>query len=150
MRERERENNCGDHIFYLWVLLLPLRLILSLRKLWGFLLYGFPKENFVCLLSLVIIVVYVILSIKILRSYCLNDKNLTWMTHIINLLPLFLRRVHIFNMFHLFEEGPYLHCSSLQGNSVSSSSMFLLARMDLYHYCSSLQGKSFHYTPSLS
>ena len=45
-------------------------LILSLRKLWGFLLYGFPKENYLCLLSLVLclcfIVVHVILSVKIL------------------------------------------------------------------------------------
>ena len=64
--ERERENSCGDHIFYIWVLLLPLVLILSLRKLGGFLLYGFPKENYLCLLSLVIFVVHVILSDKIL------------------------------------------------------------------------------------
>ena len=62
----ERENNYGDHIFYLWVLLLPLVLILSMRKLQGFLLYGFPKENSLCLLSLVIIDVHVILSDKIL------------------------------------------------------------------------------------
>ena len=33
-----------------------------LRKLWGFLLYGFLEENSLCLLSLVIIHVYVILS----------------------------------------------------------------------------------------
>ena len=44
----------------------------------GFFLYGFPEENSLCLLSLVIIVVHVILSDKILRSYCLNDKNITW------------------------------------------------------------------------
>ena len=41
-------------------------LILSLSKLQGFLLYGFPKENTLCLLSLVIIDVHVILSDKIL------------------------------------------------------------------------------------
>ena len=65
--ERERERTTiGDHIFFLWVLLLPLVLILSLRKLSGFLLYGFPKENSVCLLSLVIFPVHVILSDKIL------------------------------------------------------------------------------------
>ena len=69
--ERER-TVVGDHIFCLWVLLLLLVLILSLRKLRGFLLYGFPKENSLCLLSLVIIGVHVILSDKILRSYCLN------------------------------------------------------------------------------
>ena len=61
---RERENNCGDHIFCLWVLLLPLLLILSLRKLRGFLLNVFPKENSLCLLSLVFIVVLVILLVK--------------------------------------------------------------------------------------
>ena len=43
------------------VLLVP---ILSLRKLWGFLLYGFPKENSLCLLSLVFIAVHVILLVK--------------------------------------------------------------------------------------
>ena len=76
--ERERERIAiRDHIFYLWVLLLPLVLILSLRKLWGFLLYGFPEENSLCLLSLVIIVVHVILLDKILISYCLKDKNST-------------------------------------------------------------------------
>ena len=44
----------------------------------GFFLYGFPEENSLCLLPLVIIVVHVILLDKILRSYCLNDKNITW------------------------------------------------------------------------
>ena len=43
-------------------------LILSLRKLRGFLLYGFPEENSLCLLSLVMclcfIDVLVILSVK--------------------------------------------------------------------------------------
>ena len=63
--ERER-TTVGGHLFYLWVLLLSLVLILSLRKLWHFLLYGFAKENSLCLLSLVIIDVYVILSDKIL------------------------------------------------------------------------------------
>ena len=64
--ERER-TAIGDHLFYLWVLLLPLVLILSMRKLKSFLLYGFLEENFVCLLSLVIIVVNVILLDKIIR-----------------------------------------------------------------------------------
>ena len=68
----------GDHLFYLLVLLLPLVLILSLTKLRGFLLYGFPEENSLCLLSFVMIVVHVILSDKILTSYCLNDKNIAW------------------------------------------------------------------------
>ena len=61
--ERER-TTIGDHLFYLWVLLLLLVLILSLRKFWGFLLYGFPEENSLCLLSLVFIAVHVILSVK--------------------------------------------------------------------------------------
>ena len=65
--EREREKTVvGDHFFCLWVLLLPLVLILYLRKLLVFLLYGFPEENSLCLLSLVIFVVHVILSDKIL------------------------------------------------------------------------------------
>ena len=60
---RER-TSCGDHLFYFWVLLLPLVLVLSLRKLCGFLLYGFPKENSLCLLSLVFIAMHVILLVK--------------------------------------------------------------------------------------
>ena len=43
----------------------------------GFSPLWFPKENYLCLLSLVFIAVHVILSDKILISYCLNDKNLT-------------------------------------------------------------------------
>ena len=43
---------------------LLLVLILSLRKLRGFLFYGFLKENSLCLLSLVFIAVHVILSVK--------------------------------------------------------------------------------------
>ena len=74
---RERDNCCQRSSLCFRVLLLLLVLILSLRKLWGFLLYGFFEENSSCLLSLVFIAVHVILSDKILRSYCLNDKNLT-------------------------------------------------------------------------
>ena len=33
-------------------------LILSLRKLRGFLLYGFPEENYLCLLSLVMYLLF--------------------------------------------------------------------------------------------
>ena len=69
-----REIICWRSSLFFWVLLLPLVLILSLRKLWGFLLSSFPEVNSLCLLSLAIIVVHVILSNKILRSYCLNDK----------------------------------------------------------------------------
>ena len=70
--------SCGDHLFYFQVLMLPLVLILSLRKSRVFLLYGFLEENSLCLLSLVFIAVHVILSDKIIRSYFLIDKNLTW------------------------------------------------------------------------
>ena len=38
----------------------------------------FPQGKTFVSLFFVIIVVHVILSDKILRSYCLNDKNLTW------------------------------------------------------------------------
>ena len=34
-------------------------LILSLRKLQGFLLYGFPKKNYLCLLSLVMCLCFI-------------------------------------------------------------------------------------------
>ena len=65
-RTSERENNCQRSSLCLWVLLLLLVFILSLRKLRGFLLYGFPEENYLCLLSLVFIGVHVILLDKIL------------------------------------------------------------------------------------
>ena len=81
MRERrswdKRENKCWRSSYCLWVLLLPLVLILSMRKLQGFLLYGLPEENICVYCLLRLIVVHVILTDKILRSYCLNDKNLT-------------------------------------------------------------------------
>ena len=73
MSEREKTlglergtTTVGRSSLCFWVLLLVL--ILSLRKLWGFLLYGFPKENSLCLLSLVFIVVHVILSDKIMLA----------------------------------------------------------------------------------
>ena len=47
---RERLLLSGDHLTGFGVLLLVL--ILSLRKLRGFLLYGFPKEKTLCSLSL--------------------------------------------------------------------------------------------------
>ena len=62
----ERENKFRRSSLYFWVLLLLLVLILSLRKLRGFLLYVFPEEKSLCFLSLVIIGVHVILSDKIL------------------------------------------------------------------------------------
>ena len=65
-RTSERENSCQRSSLCFWVLLLLLVFILSLRKLRGFLLYGFPEENSVGLLSLVIIAMHVILSDEIL------------------------------------------------------------------------------------
>ena len=63
----ERETAAVGRSSY-YFLVLPLVLILSLRKLQGFLLYGFPKENSLCLLSLVLclcfIAMHVILSVK--------------------------------------------------------------------------------------
>ena len=44
----------------------------------GFSSLWFPRGKSLRLLSLVIIVVHVVLSDKILRSYCLKDKSLTW------------------------------------------------------------------------
>ena len=74
----ERDNSCRRSSLCFQVLLLLLVLILSMRKLQGFLLYGFPEENYLCILSLVFIAMHAILLDKILRSYFLNDKNITW------------------------------------------------------------------------
>ena len=64
---RERETVAVGRSSY-YFMVLPLVLILSLRKLHGFLLYGFLEENYLCLLSLVLclcfIAVLVILSVK--------------------------------------------------------------------------------------
>ena len=54
----ERSSLCFQVLF--------LVLVLSPRKLRGFLFYGFPEENSLCFLSLVIIYVHIILSDKIL------------------------------------------------------------------------------------
>ena len=59
---RERLLLSGDHLIVFGVLLLVL--ILSLRKLRGFLLYGFPEENLCVYFLLCLIVVLVILSVK--------------------------------------------------------------------------------------
>ena len=68
MREEELaqvrdRTTVGDH---LCVLILLLVLILSLRKFQVFLLYDFPEENSLCLLSLMIIDVHVILLYNII------------------------------------------------------------------------------------
>ena len=59
--ERERKR-CWRSSLCFQVLVLVL--ILSLKKLHGFLLYGLLEENSLCLLSLVFIAVHVILSVK--------------------------------------------------------------------------------------
>ena len=60
---RERENTVvGRSSYYFGVFLLVL--ILSLRKLRGFLLYGFPKENICVYCLLCLIAVIFILSVK--------------------------------------------------------------------------------------
>ena len=61
-RTRERLLLLGDHLTILAFYLLVL--ILSLRKLWGFILYGFPKKIFVSIVSCFLIDVLVILSVK--------------------------------------------------------------------------------------
>ena len=63
--ERERLLLSGDHLTIFWFTFF-LVLILSLRKLRGFILYGFPEENSLCLLSLVIIDVHVIIAVMII------------------------------------------------------------------------------------
>ena len=63
--ERERQKLWRSSLCFRVLLLV---LILSLRKLRGFLLYGFPKENLSVSCLLCFIFVHVILSIKILRS----------------------------------------------------------------------------------
>ena len=60
---RERETTAiGRSSYYFWVLLLVL--ILSPRKLRGFIIYGFPKQNICVYCVLCLIVVLVILSVK--------------------------------------------------------------------------------------
>ena len=61
-QEREILLLSGDHLTVFEVLLLVL--ILSLRKLWGFLLYGFPEEKLCVHCLLCFIVVLVILPVK--------------------------------------------------------------------------------------
>ena len=63
---RERLLLSTDHITIFGVLLLVL--ILSLRMLQGFLLYGFFEENICVHCLLCFIVVHIILSDKMLRS----------------------------------------------------------------------------------
>ena len=61
-QERERVLMSEDHLTIFGVFLLVL--ILSLRKLRGFLCYGFPKENICVYYLLCLIAVLVILLVK--------------------------------------------------------------------------------------
>ena len=61
-QERERLLLSGDHLTIFGVLILVV--ILSLRKLQGFLLYGFSEENICVYCILCLISVIVILSVK--------------------------------------------------------------------------------------
>ena len=65
-RQKKKTTAVGSASYCFGVL--HLVVILSLRKLQGFLLYGFPEEKYLCLLSLVMclcfIAVLVILSVK--------------------------------------------------------------------------------------
>ena len=60
MRERDY---CCQEIILLFSSFTVLVLILSLRKLRGFLLYGFPKENSLCLLSLVMCLCFIAMNV---------------------------------------------------------------------------------------
>ena len=61
-QERDRLLLSGNHLTIFGVLILVL--ILSLSKLWGFLLYGFPEEKHCVHCLLCLIGVLVILSVK--------------------------------------------------------------------------------------
>ena len=60
----DKRETTAVEISYLCFRVLILVLVLSLRKLQGFLIYGFLEENYLCLLSLVFIAMHVILSVK--------------------------------------------------------------------------------------
>ena len=62
---REKKD-VGDHLFCLWVLLLPFGAHSISEEVPGFSPSWFPQGKSLCLLSLAIIVVHVILSDKIL------------------------------------------------------------------------------------
>ena len=60
--ERERENKCGDHIFYLWVCTAAIGAHSISEEVAGFSPLWFPRGKF--FVSLVFIAVHVILSFK--------------------------------------------------------------------------------------
>ena len=75
--ERER-TTVEDHLFYLLGFTVAIGAHSISEEVVGFSPLWFPQGKSLCLFSLVIIVVHVVLLDKILISYCLNDKNLTW------------------------------------------------------------------------
>ena len=74
---RERENNCWRSSFLSLGFTAAIRAHSISEEVAGFSPLWFPRGKYLCLLSLVIFAVHVVLSDKILRSYCLTDKNLT-------------------------------------------------------------------------
>ena len=82
MRERE-EAETREREYCCWeIILLFLGFTFGPDSIYeevaGFSPLWFPEENSLFLLSLVIIVVHVTLLDKILGSYCLKDKNITY------------------------------------------------------------------------
>ena len=61
---RERKTTVVGRSSLCFQVFLLLVLILSLRKLWGFILYGFPKENIYVHCLMFLIDVLIILSVK--------------------------------------------------------------------------------------
>ena len=61
---RQEEDYCCWEVTYCFGAFTILVLIPSLRKLWGFLLYGFPEENIYVYCLLCLIAVLVVLSVK--------------------------------------------------------------------------------------
>ena len=107
---------------------LPLVLILSLRKLRGFILYEFPEENYLHLLSLVLclcfIAVYVILLVKypkiIMLAWMIKSNmvsELTWEEDTVQLwklgIPTFWISLHKFFSKRRLGWLSYLGCTFL-------------------------------------
>ena len=74
----EREKNCWRSCFLSLGFTATIGAHSIYEEVAGFSPLWFPEENSLFLLSLVIIVVHVILLDKILGSYCLKDKNITY------------------------------------------------------------------------
>ena len=74
----ERENRCWRSSFLSLGFTAAIGAHSNSEEVAGFSPLWSPRGKSLCLLSLMIIVVHVILSDNILRSYCLNDKNITF------------------------------------------------------------------------